>query len=296
MKKKGLYTRESYLAYLFIAAPVLQFLILMLGPLVYSLYASFTDWNVLMGARFIGPRNFANLFKDAKFLKSLGNTVFLMMGIPAGMVLSLILASLLNREIPGVKLFRLVYYLPVISSAVAVSVVWKWIFNTEYGVLNLVLTGLFGIKGPSWMLDEHWIKPALIIVGIWRSLGAWMLFYLAALQNIPRQYYEAVELDGGGVVRSFFAITLPMVSPITFYLVIMGIIGNFQTFAEIYIFAPQGGTGYSAATAVFHIWDKAFRAYEMGYACAMAWILGFLIFVVTFIQFKFSGAWVQEIT
>lgn len=293
MKKKGLYLKETYMAYLFVAAPVLQFLLLMLGPLLYSLYSSFTDWNVLMGSRFIGMNNFVNLVKDEKFLKSLFNTVFLMLGIPIGMILSLLLAILLNRKIPGVKLFRLIYYLPVISSAVAVSVVWKWIFNAEYGILNSCLA-VFGIKGPSWMLSEHWIKPALIIVGVWRGLGAWMLFYLAALQNIPRQYYEAVELDGGGALHSFFGITLPLVSPITFYLVIMGVIGNFQTFAEIYIFASNGGTGYSAATAVFHIWDKAFRAYEMGYACAMAWILGIIIFIVTFIQFKFANTWVQE--
>jgi multiple sugar transport system permease protein len=146
------------------------------------------------------------------------------------------------------------------------------------------------------MLDENWIKPALIIVGVWRGVGATMLFYLAALQNIPKQYYEAVELDGGGAFHSFFNITLPMVSPITFYLVIMGIIGNFQTFAEIYIFAPTGGTSYSAATVVFYIWDKAFKSYEMGYACAIAWILGLIIFAVTFIQFKFANRWVQEVS
>ncbi|MDR2418080.1 MAG: sugar ABC transporter permease [Treponema sp.] len=294
MRKKNYQTKEYWIAYLFVAAPILQFFLLLLGPLIYSMYASFTDWNVLLGARFIGTGNYLNLLKDAKFGKALVNTLFLMLGIPIGMFLSLLVAILLNRKIVGSKVFRLIYYLPVISSAVAVSVVWKWIYNPDYGLLNSFIKQVFNVQGPFWLYDEHWIKPALIIVGVWRSIGAWMLFYLAALQNIPRQYYEAAELDGGGALASFIHITLPMVSPITFYLVIMGIIGSFQTFAEIYIFAPTGGTGYSAATVVFHIWDKAFRAYEMGYACAMAWVLGIMIFIVTYIQFRFSNTWVQE--
>ncbi|MEW4368555.1 sugar ABC transporter permease [Paenibacillus sp. JQZ6Y-1] len=287
--KKGssLYRKEKIYGYLFILPPVIGFLLFTLYPALYSIYGSFTDWNGLGQMNFIGLDNYKVLFTDNFFYTSMYNTFFLMIGIPIGLLLSLLLALGLNRKIPGTTAFRVIYYVPVISSLAAISILWQWAYNGDYGLVNQFLD-LFGIKGPNWLANTSTVKPAIILMTIWKGLGYSMLLYLAALQSVSRSYYEAAELDGASGFSMFRHITWPMVRPVTFFLVVTNIIGGSQIFTEINIMTPTGGPEYSSATVVFYIWQKAFENLQMGYASAMAVVLGLFIFIVTLVQFKMN--------
>jgi len=282
-----LYREERRNAYLFIAAPVIGFLVFILVPALYSIYGSFTNWNGLGQMNFIGLQNYIDLISDESFHKSMYNTLFLMLGIPIGIILALLLALGLNRAIFGTQFFRVVYYIPVISSIAAVAILWQWAYNGDYGLVNQFL-GKLGIDGPSWLMDKDTVKPALIIMTIWKGLGYSMLLYLAALQSVPKTYYEAATLDGANAFQVFKNITLPMVKPVTFFIVVTNIIAGAQIFVEIQVMTPTGGPEFSSATVVFYIWQKAFGNFEMGYGSAMAVVLGLFIFIVTFIQFKLN--------
>jgi multiple sugar transport system permease protein len=285
--KSNLYRKERIYGYLFILPPVLGLLIFTLFPVVYSFYGSLTDWDGLGSMNFIGFDNFKDVFSDELFYKSAFNTVFYMIGIPIGIVLALLLALGLNRKIPGTTTFRVIYYIPVISSLAAISILWNWAYNGDYGLVNQFLA-LFGIDGPNWLMNKHSIKPAIILMTVWKGLGYTMLLYLAALQSVPKTYYEAAELDGASGFKAFRHITWPMVKPVTFFIVVTNIIGGSQIFTEINIMTPKGGTEFSSASVVFYIWDKAFGNLQMGYASAMAVVLGLFIFVVTLIQFRMN--------
>jgi multiple sugar transport system permease protein len=282
-----LYREERRNAYLFIAAPVIGFLVFILVPALYSIYGSFTNWNGLGQMNFIGFQNYIDLISDESFHKSMFNTLFLMLGIPIGIILALLLALGLNRAIFGTQFFRVVYYIPVISSIAAVAILWQWAYNGDYGLVNQFLEKL-GIDGPSWLMDKDTVKPALIIMTIWKGLGYSMLLYLAALQSVPKTYYEAAKLDGANAFQVFKNITLPMVKPVTFFIVVTNIIAGAQIFVEVQVMTPTGGPEFSSATVVFYIWQKAFGNFEMGYGSAMAVVLGLFIFIVTFIQFKLN--------
>lgn len=282
-----LYREERRNAYLFIAAPVIGFLVFILVPALYSIYGSFTNWNGLGQMNFIGLQNYIDLISDESFHKSMFNTLFLMLGIPIGIILALLLALGLNRAIFGTQFFRVVYYIPVISSIAAVAILWQWAYNGDYGLVNQFL-GKLGIDGPSWLMDKDTVKPALIIMTIWKGLGYSMLLYLAALQSVPKTYYEAATLDGANAFQVFKNITLPMVKPVTFFIVVTNIIAGAQIFVEVQVMTPTGGPEFSSATVVFYIWQKAFGNFEMGYGSAMAVVLGLFIFIVTFIQFKLN--------
>ena len=183
---------------LFILPLYLQFAVFLLFFLGYSLYMSFTDWNIVAGTeRMIGLENYKLLFQDPLFWKSIFNTLVLMLGVPIGMFLALLIAMALNRDLPGRNIFRVIIYLPAISSAVAVALLWRWIYNNEYGVLNLMIQQLFGVHGPNWLGDPFMVKISLIIMGVWRGMGNTMILFLAGLQNIPRDYYEVVDVEGG---------------------------------------------------------------------------------------------------
>ncbi len=285
--KSSLYRKERLYGYLFILPPVLGLLIFVLFPFLYSLYGSFTDWDGLGQMNFIGLANFKDLLTDDLFYKAMFNTFYLMLGIPIGLLLALLLAMGLNRKIPGTTTFRVIYYIPVISSLAAVSIMWNWAYNGDYGLVNQFLD-LFGIEGPNWLANKDTVKPALIIMTVWKGLGYTMLLYLAALQSVSRTYYEAAELDGANGFQIFRNITWPMVKPVTFFLVVTNIIGGSQIFTEMNIMTPTGGPEYSSASIVFYIWQKAFSNLQMGYASAMAMILGIFIFVITLVQFKMN--------
>lgn len=285
--RSRLHRREHLAALGFIAIPVVGFLLFTLYPLLFSIYASFTSWNGLSDPVFNGIDNYITMMNDPYFLKAMWNTFFMMIGIPLGLILSLALALGLNRKMRGTTFFRTVYYLPVISSIAAVAILWQWAYNGDFGLINQVLD-VFGIAGPNWLQDTATVKPAIIIMAVWKGLGFSMLLYLAALQSVPGHLYEAAALDGANTWQQFRHITLPMVRPVTFFLVVTSIIGGSQIFIEINIMTPGGGPEFGSASIVWYIWQKAFSSLQMGYASSMSIVLGLIVFVITFIQFRLN--------
>lgn len=281
----------------FVAPPFIGFCIFMAFPIVYAFIASLTKWTGMnnMMDNFVGFANYIKLFQDAKFWKVLLNTIIYMIGIPCGMALGILIAMGMNRKIKGIKVLRTMYYIPVISSLVAVSILWMWVFNYDFGLLNSIIKLLTRTHGPNWLGDEFWVKVSMIIFMVWKGLGTSIILYLSGLQGIPRDYYEAAMIDGAKGWQLFKNITWPLVSPVTFYLLITGLIGGFQVFVEIVVMVPNGGLNYSAATVVFYLYEKAFSNNQMGYASAIAFILAIIIFIITAIQFKGQDKWVKTI-
>ncbi|MFV0633937.1 carbohydrate ABC transporter permease [Demequina sp.] len=284
---RKLHRKEYIWAGIFLAPPVIGWVVFLLAPMTFSIYASLTNWNGLGNMVFIGFDNYINLFQDQYFWKAMGNTVFYMIGIPIGLVLSLLLALALARKVPGRTFFRTVYYIPVISSLAAIAILWQWAYNGDFGLVNQFL-GFFGIDGPNWLMDKNWAKPALIIMAVWKGLGYSTILYLAAVQAVPRSLYEAAALDGANGFQRFRTITLPMVRPVTFFLVVTNVIGGAMIFTEINIMTPTGGPSWSTASIVWYIWNKAFKNLQMGYATSMALVLGILVLIVTVIQFRMN--------
>jgi multiple sugar transport system permease protein len=293
-KAPGYKQREIVWSYLFIAIPVLGFLIFGLMPIVSSFILSFMDWDMVTPAKWSGGSNYKEMLLDDKFYKSLYNTFYLLIGIPIGMFFSLFFAILMNRKLKGISLLRTIYYIPVISPIIAVSLLWQWILNNDYGLINDWIYKIFGIQGPNWLGDPQWVKPSFILMGLWGGIGGTMVLYLAGLQGIASDYYEAATVDGASRWHLFRYITFPLLSPIHFFVIVMGIIGTFQSFSQMYILATDGGPEYSGATIVFYIFNEAFKYFNMGYASAVAWVLGILIFIITMIQFKLSKRWVYN--
>ncbi|MCC5895712.1 MAG: sugar ABC transporter permease [Alkalibacterium sp.] len=286
-RKSKLYKNEHRFALLFILPPVIGFLLFALTPLLISFYASFTNWNGLRQMNFVGLENYRRLLSDSYFWTTLGNTFYLMIGIPIGLTLSFLLALALNRRIVGRNTFRVIYYIPVVSSLAAISILWQWAYNGDFGLVNQALAYI-GIDGPNWLQNTATIKPAIIIMTVWKGLGYSMLLYLAAIQSVPRTFYEAAELDGASPLQRLTYITWPMVRPVTFFLIVTNIIGGAQMFTEINIMTPTGGPMYSSATLVWYLWQQAFNYWRMGYASAMSVVLGILIFIITALQFHMN--------
>ncbi len=285
--RRRLHRTEHRWAYAFVAAPVVGFLAFTLYPLGFALYASLTSWNGLGAMRFVGLDNYTTLLTDEYFHKSLFNTFFYMLGIPIGIVLALVLAIALNRRIPGRTFFRTVYYVPVISSLAAIAIVWQFAYNGDFGLINQALSW-FGIDGPDWLQNTSTVKPAIILMAVWKGLGYSMLLYLAAIQSVPASLYEAASLDGANAFQKFRSITLPMVRPVTFFIVVTNVIAGAQIFTEINIMTPAGGPEFSSASVVWYIVRKAFKYQQMGYATAMAVVLGVIVLVITLIQFRLN--------
>ncbi|WP_082099471.1 carbohydrate ABC transporter permease [Demequina maris] len=288
-RSRRMHRKEHGWAAAFMAAPVLGWVAFLLFPMGFSIYASLTNWNGIGKMTFIGFDNYVLLVKDPYFWKALWNTVFYMIGIPIGLAISLALALALSRKIRGRTFFRTVYYIPVISSLAAIAILWQWAYNGDFGLVNQALA-LVGIDGPNWLADSTWAKPAIIIMAVWKGMGYSMLLYLAAVQAVPRSLYEAASLDGANGWKKFTKITWPMVQPVTFFLVVTNIIGGSMIFTEINIMTPTGGPEWSTASLVWYIWNKAFRNLQMGYATAMALVLGILVLIVTAIQFRINRA------
>lgn len=295
VKMSQMAKREERWAWLFIAPPFIGFLCFMAYPIVFALIVSMSRWtgiNSLWG-NLVGLRNFAEIMQDAKFWKSMGTTIIYMIGIPVGMILGITIAMGLNRNLPGKRVLTTMYYVPVISSLVAVSILWAWVFNYDYGLLNGIFKILTGRHGPNWLGDEHMIKVSMIIFMVWKGLGTSIILYLAGLQNIPRDYYEAAEIDGANALDKFINITLPLLSPVTFYILITSLIGGFQVFVEVQVMASNGGPNYSAATVVFYLYEKAFKNGQLGYGSAIAVILAIIIFAITALNFWGQNKWVN---
>jgi multiple sugar transport system permease protein len=284
--------QESAWAYFFILPWGIGFIALTLGPMIASLYYSFTRFNIVNSPVWIGIDNYTRVFQDPLFWKSLQVTLqYAALALPLGLVLGLFVAVLLNQKIPGVSLWRTTYYLPSVISGVAVAVLWIRIFNPKIGLLNTMLDRI-GISGPGWLQDPSWAIPALVIMGLW-SIGGTMIIYLSGLQGVPTALYDAAKVDGATRWQSFRHVTLPMVSPVIFYNLVMGLIGTFQYFTVAY--TATGGSGDPARSTLFYnlyLYQNAFRYFEMGYASTMAWILFLIVLVLTLLIFRSSSVWV----
>jgi multiple sugar transport system permease protein len=293
--RKGYWTmarQESAWAYLFILPWGIGFIALTIGPMLASLYYSFTRFNIIDSPVWIGLENYQRVFQDPLFWKSLQVTLYYAaLALPLGLVLGLFVAVLLNQKIPGVSLWRTTYYLPSVISGVAVAVLWVRIFNPKIGLLNTMLERV-GINGPGWLQDPNWAIPALVIMGLW-SIGGTMIIYLSGLQGVPTAMYDAAKVDGANRLQAFRYVTLPMISPVIFYNLVMGLIGTFQYFTIAY--TATGAAGNPARSTLFYnlyLYQSAFRYFEMGYASTMAWILFFIVLVLTLLIFRSSSIWV----
>lgn len=282
--------QEEVAGYLFISPWIIGFLCFLVGPMIVSFGLAFQQADFLTPSTFIGLQNYREMFKNPLFYKSLFNTsYYTFFRVPLGIVVSLGIALLLNRDHAGVKVFRTVYYLPSVVSGVPVALLWIWILNPSYGILNAGLR-LIGLPKISWLYSETWAMPSLILMSLWGAGGS-MLIYLAALRGVPAEMYEAASLDGANVVQKFFTITIPMITPTIFYNVVMGIINSFQLFMNSFIMT-EGGPNNATLSYVLMLYNEAFVRYRMGYACALAWILFFILIAFTALVFRSSAAWV----
>lgn len=286
--------REAFWFYLFVSPWVIGFLAFMLGPMIASVYYSLTDWDSFTAPKWVGLHNYTELLTDdPDFWHVLGHTVYYAaISVPLGLVAGLWLANLLNKRIRARKLFRTLIYLPTLVPLVATSMTFMRMLAPS-GPLNKAL-GLLGIQGPAWLVDATWIKPALILMSLWGAGGATVLL-LAAMRGIPRELYEAAEVDGAGSTRQFWSITLPHLTPVIFFNLVMGLIAAFQVFTQVYILAPKAsnaGAYNGAQTMVPLLFDQAFGTYHMGYASAIAWLLFAVILVFTVIAFRTTRRWV----
>ncbi len=282
--------RKEWTAYLFLLPSLLQFAVLMVFPVIFSFYLSFHEWNILEPAKpFVGLDNYTRLLGDRRVRQAIFNTVYYtVVSVPVTLFCGLLIALLLNNQIRGRGLFRAMYYLPGITSAVAVAVVWKWIFNGDFGLINYYLMEIGLISEPiRWLTDPNLAMPAVIIVSVWGGVGGCMIIYLAGLQAIPDEMYDAAKVDGAGSVRMLFSITIPLLAPATFFLLITSIIGAFQQFGLPYLLTAGGPVGRTT-TIAYYLYTSAFKNFEMGYAAAMSYVLFAMIFVFTLLHMRFA--------
>lgn len=284
--------RQNLEGWLFIAPVVVGVLAFYFVPILVSLYASFTNWDGLTPAKWVGLFNYERLFtRDQYFKRSVVNTLFYVAGhIPLTIGLALALALLCNRQMRGVTWFRTAYFIPVVTNVVAVSLVWSYFFAPRHGIVNWFLS-LFGITGPSWLTDSQWAMPAVIIVSIWFGVGYPMVILLAGLQGIPEIYYDAAKVDGASAWTRFRHVTLPLLTPAIFFLTITQFISSFQVFGIIYVLTG-GGPARATSVYIYYLYQNAFENSRMGYASAMAWVLFAVIALITLIQWKLQKRWV----
>ncbi len=290
--------RATWLGLAFISPWLFGFLVFTLYPILASLYLSFCEYRVLSPPRWVGLRNYAELFTDGDyFLPSLKNTIFMFLELPLALVLSLGIALLLNQKLKGMALFRTLIYLPSVVPTVATSILWLWLLNPQYGLINKGLEFLH-LPGLEWLQSPTWSKPAFILLDLW-AVGGGMVIYLAALQGVPQHLYEAAELDGASAWRRTWHVTLPSISPVIFFNLVLGVIGTFQYFTQTFLMTAPPGTsiapGGPANSTLFYalyLFENAFSFFRMGYACAMAWVLFLLTLAATLLVFKTSARWV----
>lgn len=282
---------EALWGYLLIAPGTILLLVFVVLPVLAAGAISLTRWTLLTPPEFVGLENYSKLLPDPVFHKVLLNTFyFTAASIPLGIVCSLGMAVALNQKIRGLAIFRTAYYLPVISASVAVSAVWMWLLDSNYGLINYVLTRL-GLPAASWLNSTTWAMPAIILVTVWKNMGFNMIIYLAALQDVPQELYESARMDGAGRWKLFQHITLPMISPALFFTIITGVISSFQSFDLVYNMT-DGGPARSTSLIGYYIWQQAFDFLRMGYGAAIAYVLFFFILVVTLIQWRARKRWV----
>ena len=274
----------------FISPWIIGFLAFFVYPLLLSLYYSFTEYNLLQPPKWVGLQNYSNLTEDTHYQNAVGNTVyFVAFAVPLGVLTAFIIAFLLNQQLRLRVLLRMIFYIPIVVPISATAILWMWIFNSNWGLLNNLLA-LIGIQGPSWLGSPSWSKPSLIIMQLW-LVGGSVLIFLAALQDVPRALYDAAMVDGANAIRRVWHVTIPMVTPAILFSLLTGMIAAFQTFANAWIMT-DGGPIRSTEFYVLYLYDNGFRFFRMGYASAMAWILFGVVVVVTVILFRTSARWV----
>ena len=284
---------EVWAAYGFLLPNLIGFSIFTFVPVLAALVISLTNWDLLQPARWVGLANYGHLMKDPLFGQVLRNTAIYVLGtVPAQMAIALLVALALNQELPGKLFFRTAFFMPVVASTVAVALVWRWIFNADFGLLNEALYALGVRHPPNWLASTHWALPAIMIMSVWQQIGYSMVLFLAGLQGVPAHLHEAARIDGASSVQRFFYITVPMLTPTTFFVMVISIINSFQVFDQALIMT-EGGPANATNTIVFHIYRNAFQYFHMGYAAAMAWVLFGIIFVVTLVQFRYQQRWVH---
>jgi multiple sugar transport system permease protein len=288
-----MHKREAIGGLLFVSPWIIGFLVWTVGPMLWSFAMTFTNWDVFNPPRFVGLDNWIRMLtQDRLFWISLRVTLlYAVATIPLGLVIGLGIALLMNTNMPGMRIWRTIYYLPILVSEAAQAVLWIYIFNPRYGVINVFLRAL-GIDGPSWLSSSQWLMPAFWIMSMWHVGGA-MMIYLGGLQSVPSELHEAAEIDGAGVIQRFWSITLPMLSPVILYNLIVRLIGTFQVFTLAYIITDGRGTpGRAGYFYMLHLYQMGFRDFRMGYASTMAWFLFIVLVGLTVLVFKSSNAWV----
>jgi multiple sugar transport system permease protein len=300
-------SKETIAAYLFLTPNFLGFLVFTSLPVLAALGLSFTEWDILTAPKFVGLANFVKLLgfhqeagrwaaNDPMFWKYLYNTIFLMFNIPICMAGSLVVALVMNRKLRGITIFRTIYFLPTVCAGVAICLLWRWIFNADYGLFNVFLLRVFdllhlkNINPPAWLSSPVWAKPALMLMGLWTALGGYnMILYLAALHNVPRELYEAADIDGASSWQKFWAVTMPFISPTSFFIFITNVISGFQGgFMAAYVMTGGGPAG-ATTTIEYYIYNNAYQWFKVGYAASIAWFLFLVIFVVTLINWRLGG-------
>jgi multiple sugar transport system permease protein len=283
--------RSIFVGLAFIAPWLIGFVVFTAYPVAASLYYSLTDYPILKPPRWVGLENYATLlFRDEYFWRyAVFNTAYMFLELPATVVLGVGLATLLNQRLRGMGLYRTVFYLPSVVPTVAIAMLWLWVLNPQYGLANEMMRSV-GLDPLGWITDPKWAKPSFILMDLW-GVGGGMVIYLAALQGVPEHLYEAALLDGAGRWSKFWHVTLPMISPVIFFNVILGIIGTFQYFTQTYIMT-KGGPELSTMFYALYLFQNAFEFFRMGYACAMAWILFLITLAATLAVFRSSARWV----
>lgn len=280
--------RRTILGYMFIMPFILGFFLWFLGPALVSGYLAFHSWNLISPPRFVGFENIERLFSDPILLTSLKATfTYTFISVPLGLLFAFFLAVLINTKVRGLAIFRTIYYLPAIVPAVASAILWAWIFNTEFGLLNVAVRALGGSK-VAWLQDPGWAMASFILIGLW-AVGNSMIIFLAGLQSIPDVYYEAADIDGAGRWAKLVNITIPLMSPIFFFNLVIGFINALQLFVNAYLIT-NGGPQNSTLFLVLYIYRTAFQSQKMGYAAALSWVLFLILMIFSFIVFRFLGS------
>ncbi|WAH39153.1 carbohydrate ABC transporter permease [Alicyclobacillus dauci] len=288
--------KEALLGYAFISPWLIGFVVLTLGPLIASLYLGFTQYNLLSSPKLVGFENYVHIFHDHNFWQSLYVTFYYaIFSVPLDLIVALFLAMMLNQKVRFLRWFRTIYYLPAVLPPVAVAILWNWILNPQYGILNRFL-GFLHLPQPQWLVTPQWTVPSFIVMSIW-GVGTWMITFLAGLQDVPLSLYEAAVIDGASTWKKFWHVTLPMISPVLFFNLVMGIIGAFSYFTQAFVMgAGYGGQGAGISNSglfyALNIYIQGFSNLNMGYACALAWVLFFIVLVLTLLVFKSSSLWV----
>ena len=278
--------------WLYLAPVVIGVVIVTGGAIVASFLLGFTDWDLIRPPGWIGLANYREMMGSDLFRTVLGNTLyFTALMVPTSVAGSLALALLINRKIRGITFFRTVFFFPVVTSMIAVAVVWSWLYNPEFGLINYLLREVLGIEGPAWLSSTSWAMPAIVLMTVWKGVGYNMLIFLAGLQSVPTELHEAAVIDGAGRFRRLISITLPILSPTTFFVLVITMIGSFQLFEQTYALT-QGGPANCTLTLSYHIYQNAFQHLRMGYATAMAYVLFGVTFIVTLLQFRMQRRWV----